>query len=222
MRQDDHTPAETESIIRRAGCTTLKRVVMYDGHTAFDVDCHTHRAKVGMLEALAEADASLPDVRRRAEDVTAGARSDAERAERLHAYVQRTVSFAAEPRETFSGTMRTLRIGQGDCDDSARSLMALLRAMGLRARLETLPLRATGTDPVHVAAQVDLGGGWQWLETSIAASPGEHPIAAARRLGITMRPELAGTFELLDEATAWLWIPVLGATVAGLWWMRGR
>jgi transglutaminase-like putative cysteine protease len=219
----EHSPsAVREQITRGGGCRVLGSSTLHDGGHAFEVGCKTHAAKVALLDRLAEADAELPDVRRLAENVTAGARSDAERAVRLHEYVKDRVSFMRERRETFTPTLRTLEIGGGDCDDSARALMALLLSLDIPARLETLPERATGAVPVHVAVQVQIGGEWLWLETTIDAEPGEHPTAAARRLGVPMREDLAGLGEaetLLDESVGWLVWPIAGAAVAALWWM---
>jgi hypothetical protein len=224
MRKFEISPDETRAIVDAAGCRIVERVELYDGHHAFEIDCGTHGHKVDLLGALAEADADLPDVRRIAEDVTAGATTDAERARALHQFVKDRVSFVKEKRETFSPTLRTLEIGQGDCDDSARALMALLRAMDLPARLETLPSRASGEVPLHVAAQAQLGGRWVWLETSIDALPEEHPLAAAKRLGISTRAELAslGDPTLLDESTAWVGPALVAVAVGVLWWMSRR
>ena len=152
--------------------------------------CKSHAAKVKFLVNLAEYDASTPDVRRAAERIVAGAKTSAEQVARLLARVQR-VTFTKEKEETFSPTMWTLDVGVGDCDDTARALIALLRSLGFEAGAETLPLSSTGKPPIHVAAVVKLGGRWQWLEATIAARVGESPTAAARRLGIKTRPDLA-------------------------------
>lgn len=225
MRKLDHTPTETRAIVEGAGCRVVESVDLYDGHTAFEVECRTHDRKVNLLGSLAESDAELPDVRRIAEDVTAGSKTDGERAARLHAFIKQQVSFVKEKRETFSPTLRTLEIGQGDCDDSARALLALLRSMDLPGRLETLPSRASGAVPLHVAAQIQLDGAWHWLETSIDANAGEHPLMAAKRLGINTRAELGslGELNLLDEVSeqAALWV-IAATTVGVLWWMTKR
>lgn len=233
MRKLDHTPEKTRRIVARAGCSINESVTLYDGGVAFEVTCPSHSKKVDMLGALAEADAELPDVRRIAEDVTARSHDDAERIAKLHAFVLASVSFLKEKRETFSTTLRTLEIGQGDCDDSSRVMMALLRALDIPARLETIPSRASGAVPVHVAAQAQLNGEWQWLETTIQARPGEHPLAASARLGVTSRADLAGLGQvmrsrsgrevtLLDEATEWV-APAMAVVALGvLWWMHER
>ena len=217
---------ETERHARAAGCSVLRTHDLGDGVRAWDLDCHEHGNKVALLEELAESEAQLPGIRRLAEDVTAGATTDAERAADLLGYVQNHVSFAGELRETFNGVARTLEIGQGDCDDSARALLALLRSLAIPARLETLPARATGRPPHHVAAQVQLGGAWHWLETTVRAEPGEHPLDAARRLGVQTRPDLgaigaAADLPLLDRAVEWLAVPIVLGTAGVLWWMSG-
>ena len=221
----DLSPEQTRAIVAASGCRVLEGVELYDGAVAFEVDCNTHDNKVQLLEALADADAELPDVRRIAEDVTRGLRTDEARAATLHAYVKDRVAFVKEKRETFSPTLRTLEVGMGDCDDSARALMALLRTLDIPARLQTLPPRGHPDPPLHVAAQVQLGGQWRWLETSIDAQPFEHPLQAAKRLGIHARPEL-GKLEV-EGGPLWAvpeWM-VIGATVAVagglLWWMSG-
>lgn len=225
MRERDLTPEQTRAIIERVGCRVAKRIDLYDGATAFEVTCRTHAQKVELLRELAEADADLPDVRRIAERVVAGSQSDAERATRLHAFVRDLVSFTKEKREIFSPTLHTLEVGLGDCDDSARALLALLRSLDLPARLKTLP--EGGPEPLHVAAQVQLGGQWHWLETSIDAEAGEHPLQAAKRLGIAARPELGDAATLeggpLWAFSDWLALALAGTLLAGgLWWMSAR
>jgi hypothetical protein len=160
------------------------------------VRCKSHAAKVKLLSNLAESDAGDPEVRRLAESIVAGARSEDEQVRRLHAFVQGRVLFTREHRETFSHTLRTLDVGLGDCDDSARALVALLRSLGMQAGMLTLPERGT---PTHVGAAVKTKDGWRWLETTIAARAYEHPLAAAKRLGIKTRADLGALGEMSDE-----------------------
>lgn len=144
-----------------------------------------------LLANLAEYDSRTPDVRRAAERMVRGARNQWQQIEALHRHVRDGVTFTRERVETFSPTMHTLEAGVGDCDDTARALMALLRSLGFEAGVQTLPEIETGRVPLHVAARVRHGGRWHWLETTLkGAQPGEHPLAAARRLGVHTRPDL--------------------------------
>lgn len=148
-----------------------------------------------LLERLAKEDAADPAVR---EIARAAARANAEpaaRARALHAFVQRRVKFERENGEVFRSTAVTLDRGAGDCDDSARALVALALAAGLRARLAYL---VRDDQPVHVYAELHDGAQWQPAETTIAATFGEAPLAAARRLGIKHRADLNGTPRHLD------------------------
>lgn len=182
FRPEGPDPRQAQLIAEASGCTIVASVRLVDGTWAHEIRCGSHGAKVRFLANLAEYDAMVPDVRRLAEQVAGGASSRAEQATRLHAYVRDRVLFTPEVRETFSPTLRTIQQGLGDCDDSARALLALLRALGHRAGLQTLPPQGSGKAPTHVAVQADLGSGWQWLETTLDARPGEHPVSAARRL----------------------------------------
>lgn len=95
-------------------------------------------------------------------------------------------------------TATTLREG-GDCEDLATALAALLRLgayfYGLKLKTRLVWLRRTASGQDHVAVQVRVGdghdtgddpdGGWEWLDPSlVGARRGEHPEAAARRLGV--------------------------------------
>ena len=184
-------PAAVAALSRASGCRVVESMALADGSTAQRAVCRSHGAKLKLLANLAEWEArNVPDVRRRAEQVAAGERSALGQIVALHRYVRDRVTFTGEPVETFTSTMRTLDHGLGDCDDSARALLALLRSLGHTAGLMVLPDPRSGRPPEHVAAAVKFRGKWHWLETSIAAEPGEHPLAAARRLGVTTRPEL--------------------------------
>jgi transglutaminase-like putative cysteine protease len=140
------------------------------------------------LADAAAVDGLRPDLVRLARIVTAGL-SARDAAQAIHALVRDGVRFAAEPSETFSGALITARWRVGDCDDSARLLVALARASGLNAGIAQLPPPPAA--PVHVAAAIWAAGGWRWAETTIAAEFGEHPVVAARRLGIRCRSDLA-------------------------------
>ena len=185
MTQFGPTPDEAQHIARSVGCRVTRTHHLFDGENAYQIECPTHRAKVRLLSALADYDAATPDVRRAAEYIAAGATSAWGQIAALHAYVRDHVVFTREPVETFSPTMHVLEVGAGDCDDSARALVALLRSLGHHADVATL-----GDPPQHAAAAVHYDGEWRWLEATIDARPGEHPIDAAKRLGVKMRPDL--------------------------------
>jgi Transglutaminase-like superfamily len=115
--------------------------------------------------------------------------------EAAHAYVQAHVAYVDEPEETFATPNATFASGVGDCDDSARALLALAGAAGVPGRLVFF---LQDGQPAHVAAQLQTSdGAWHWAETTIAARFGEHPFAALDRLGMR-RPDLDGTPVLLN------------------------
>lgn len=173
------------AMCRRTGCT-LKRAHRLDGgHWGFTIECHTHANKVALLDELADYDARCPEVRALAERIAQAAGGDAMRtAAGIHRLVQGRVRHIHEAGEVFTHTMRTLEVGRGDCDDTARAIVAMLRAMGIRAHLTTI-----GNPPRHVYAEAEIEGRRFPLEATINARPGEHPIDAAKRLGI-MREDL--------------------------------
>jgi hypothetical protein len=181
------SPDELLKIARASGCVVELSRTLGDGTIAHEVKCPSHQAKVKLLASLAEYDSKHPELIRLAEKLSAlGDGEPWKIAQIVHAFVRDGVKHLPEPREKFQPTMRTLALGIGDCDDTARAVMALLRASGIKAGMLTL-----GDPPTHVAAGVQLGGAWHWLDASLAALPGEHPLAAAKRLGLKVRPDLA-------------------------------
>ncbi len=136
-----------------------------------------------LLAERATRDARTPFVRELAARLTLGATTQREAAARLLAAVQkrvRCVRDASERRgvDTFTGARRTWLRGYGDCDDSAPLLAALGLAVGLPARL--VAMAPDGGSPTHVAAR--LAG--LFAEATVRARLGEHPYAAAERLGV--------------------------------------
>jgi len=186
------SPAEAAAIAKACGCRITRVHDLPDGELAYRIDAKSHANKVKLLAELAAYDARTPEVRRAAELAAAGAHDKRAQIEALHDYVKKRVTFTREPIETFSPTMHVLRVGMGDCDNSARALMALGGSLGHRMGAATLPPMSSGRLPLHVAAVVRLDGAWRWLETSIDAAPFEHPIDAARRLGVKTRPDIMG------------------------------
>ena len=181
-------PTELLQIARKSGCVVELEHGLSDGTKAYELKCPSHQAKVRLLANLAEYDSKHPEIMRLGERLAElGGGDPAKVAAVIHAFVRDGVKHTLEPREKFQPTGRTLSMGIADCDDSARAVLALLRAAGLRGGLLTL-----GDPPRHVAAAVKLADGFHWLDASIAANPGEHPIKAAQRLGIKVRPDLTG------------------------------
>lgn len=193
-------PDEAKKIAKASGCSVARSERLHDGSWAHEVNCRSHAAKVRFLANLAEYDSRLPDIRRLAERVAAGAPNARAQAARLQQFVQKAVTFTKEPRETFSPTWRTLEHGLGDCDDSSRATLALARSLGLTAGLRTIPELGQAV-PTHVAAVLKDGAEWIWLEASIPARFGEHPQHAARRLKAE-RPDLAGQLSGLAQPEA--------------------
>jgi len=103
---------------------------------------------------------------------------------RLAAWLERFNAGApGDPFELFTGPGRTIAAGSGDCDDSSRVVRGVLRALGHDARLVFL---GTPGEPSHVTAAIRRNdGSWYWLDASLPAWPGEHPIRAKERTGWT-------------------------------------
>jgi transglutaminase-like putative cysteine protease len=189
-------PGTLAQIARRSGCVVELAHELHDGTRAYELKCPSHAAKVQLLANLADFDAKDPDIMRLAERLASIADGDPERtAAIVHAFVRDGVRFVSEPREKFQPTGRTLSLGIADCDDSARAVYALAKGAGLRPSLMTL-----GDPPRHVSAAIQLGGNWRWADASLAAYLGEHPIAAAKRLGLKVRGELADLGQVDGDA----------------------
>ncbi len=193
--------AALQRAANRSGCRVLSmgtRSTSLGQYVTARLACPHGWAGAALLSALAEEDAATAGARdaalelRRAHPGDDGfARAVFEAAKRLR--------FDREAGEVFAMGSYTWDAGGGDCDDHARAVVALLRAGGLPARIAYL--HAPGREPSHAVAQVWLdGSGWTWLESTLDARMGEHPIAAARRLG-KVRSDLALETAILDPTT---------------------
>jgi hypothetical protein len=193
MRDPDQVSAEElAGAAARAGC-----VVSYylggSGLSAKVVPRDGGWGNARLLRELSALDATKPAVRAAAACLREGTdrspQGDEIYARRVQAFIKRMVRFAREEGEIFQSSQYTMRVGYGDCDDHARLAVALLVAGGVRASLGLL--HAEGKDPQHVAAVADIPGKAPvWLETTCDADFGEHPVAAATRLGI-LRSDIA-------------------------------
>lgn len=152
------------------------------------VDCPDGWAAARLLLASAIEDSRTPGARALAAELRRLHPSDDDFARAIHAFVREHVRFQRERGEVFQNGGHTLVAGYGDCDDHARLAIALALAGGLRADLATLhrgddaPPALRG--PSHALAQLCPSNACDFAETTIAARYGEHPVAAARRLGV--------------------------------------
>lgn len=166
----------------RAGCRVVRAA--RDGRP-LEFDCPDVESKVRLLSLSAIWDArydrrvralavglvrGLPDLR------------PALIARVLQQAVKRRVRYLGEGIETFQSSFDTWRLGVGDCDDSARLLVALALSVGLEARI--VALRNRRGVPVHACAVLD----GRWAETTLDAALGEHPLEAFARLKRSGRP----------------------------------
>jgi len=164
------------------------------------VDCANGWGAAAFLLASAIEDSKTAAARSIALELRSRARGDDAFARAVFRYVIERVQFVREPGEVFARSDYTLATGAGDCDDHARVVYALLVAGGLPARLAYM--HKPGEDgPRHVVAQAGIKGrGWAWLETTIAAEFGEHPYAAAERLGVVKdRADIAREVRVMTE-----------------------
>lgn len=181
-------PAQVFAIAAAAGGRTIARQTI-GGAPVSQLVFRDGWQAARALGGLAIADAQEPELRQLGA-VFAQCFPDARaRARCLLRFVQANVSFAREPVETFQSARVTLERRAGDCDDSARLLAALARCAGIPSRLAFLQ---TQGQPVHVFAELWTGSRYEAAETTIrGAELGEDPRAAARRLGVRLRPDLA-------------------------------
>jgi hypothetical protein len=121
------------------------------------------------------------DATRKAED-----RDDWQQAQALFQAVKRKIRFRGEQDETVQTPWLTLQLGAGDCDDHTTLLVALLRSLGIPARIQTIALDQTKQFE-HVFTMVgvrDHGrvAAWLPLDTTVpTAVPGWQPPNPTRR-----------------------------------------
>jgi hypothetical protein len=106
-----------------------------------------------------------------ARQATAGATTNAERADRLDQYVFFNVHVPIdEVPDTDGPPAETLLGGYGVCDQQVRLFMALAEKVGLSTREIFLLNSDTGTSP-HTTVEVWEDGRWAWLDVLFGYSP---------------------------------------------------
>ncbi len=158
-----------------------------DAFRTATVECRDNGDAVRFLNELAKDDAVFDTEVR---DLGRAMRASADRkglsaidlAKELQDFVRTHVAFAEEQGERFRLPSLTLRLGAGDCDDSARLLASLAIAAGVPARI--LLVNNSKGEGSHVAAQLWAADRWWWSETTFPADLGEDPREGAVRLGL--------------------------------------
>jgi hypothetical protein len=160
--------------------------------SAFDLAQLTGPEKTSMLDVYILEGAVHPLVRRVAVDLVRSAPRDdhRERLARLHRFVQWSIPYHRETIEMFHPAGQVLLEG-GDCDDHVILLCSL--AWALRYPWSVEPI-GHPDGPAHYTCRLgyppadephgDGGTRWASYETTIDARPGEHVMAAIRRLGL--------------------------------------
>lgn len=185
-RNPEHVRALAEDI----GVLIVGEQPQLDGSTAIRIECPTQQSKIDLLHELGRYDAWwFPDMTRIARQIVSGCGPDDHaRLEAIQRYVQTHVGFCEEEQETFPSALQVLLDGIGDCDDHSLLVVALAAVLDYDTCCEAFP----APEPTHVAAQAECDGAWLWMETTVPARLGEHPIDACHRLGITVREDIDG------------------------------
>ena len=137
------------------------------------------------LEALPDGEAGIRATLKRMRDLVNAAKADAtiydlarqiirgepekdypREARAVQAWVQQHIRYTRDPDdlESLQEPSKTVELGQGDCDDQAMLVAALLASIGARTRFH-----AIGAEPgvfSHVFAEVLIDGSWFALETT--------------------------------------------------------
>lgn len=177
---------ELRAIVAGTGC----RVREDSATGGLMVDCPSYAARARMLDARAWADALYdPAVRMLALAITRDLPElDAESIARtVHAAVRDRVRYVGEAGELIQDPIVTWEMAAGDCDCQTRLVLGLLRSLGVGAALVGFEVDGTGLGGVevrHACPTWERGpGDLVWMETTLPARFGEHPLDAAERLG---------------------------------------
>jgi transglutaminase-like putative cysteine protease len=157
----------------------------------FDLAAEDNAQALRLIDALARFYASgdrEPDLAELAHRIVGRRTEPVAIMQVLQEWIQANVAFVPERRERFQNPWLTVKSG-GDCDDHAILVGTLAGFWGLPARAE--PVYDRDNAIVHTAERVYVGGGWRWVETTLAARWDEPPRDAAIRLGVA-RPDIVG------------------------------
>lgn len=174
----------------RCGCRVIGRGTFNDGGRVWPVvqmECPDNVSAIRFLNEAAELDANDPEVRDLALRLRRAHPEPVPFLQAVQAFVKAGTRFVREARETFQHTIYTLKRRAGDCDDHARAVAALAIAGGAKGRV--VGVQNSRGKVAHVAPVVFDGMRWRWAETTVNAAFGEHPRAAAKRLGV-IRPDI--------------------------------
>lgn len=102
-------------------------------------------------------------------------------------WVQRNIRYTRDTRlaETLQTPPATLELGQGDCDDLATLLAAMLGAIGHPARFVAVGFRRPGAYS-HVYAEGWTGAQWIALDAAVPHRMGWSPPGAVARMVVTV------------------------------------
>lgn len=140
--------------------------------------------KAKWLDAAASFDAIQPLVRSLAARfaVSRGPNDIEGQAIDITAFVRDSIRYVRDPnREEFSDASVVLSRGFGDCDDKARLLVALLRAVAIEARIR--PVFNARGDFYHVQAEIRWPGSIMHSRSQIGGWILADPIIANLQLG---------------------------------------
>ena len=128
------------------------------------------------LQRFKSSPAEIPRVRALAQDLVrdAAPNDELEEVRRLWRYVRDAVRYVKDVRsvDTLQTPRRTLDVLQGDCDDKALLLAALLESIGYATRFAVSATNPRGTyNHVYVEAFIPRVGAWTPLESSVPGFP---------------------------------------------------
>lgn len=143
------------------------------------------RATLQIMSQLVRAHKKHYPIRQLALNLVAGARQKDWMAEidRLHRYVRDRIRYVRDITgvETLATPIRTLQIGQGDCDDKSTLLATLLESIGHPTRFVAVAV-APGIAYSHVYIETKAREGWIPLETTEPWPAGVAVPGVSRRL----------------------------------------